>query len=600
MGKRTSSLSPAQHQQVRQKLGAIMQSIQKGQLQPANSALGPLLRKYSSLPEVNHVAAGLNAAMRQYDRAHYYATCAVELDPHAAEYRAGLGSLLLAMDRNEEAVALLESALSLSPELTDVLVPLATAQMQVGRIGDARHTFHRVLESNATNLEAANNLALLESDLGNADRAIQIIEQALSHHQDDPKLLDALSMFSCYSDTCTPEESASYHRRFGESVQRRVRVTGKYPHTPDPDRRIRIGFVSPDFRRHSIAYFVHPIIKHLDRDRFEVCVYHTSRHHDAMSDQIKLDCDRWIPCQGGMVEAHQRILADQVDLLVELNGHFAGNLLPMFASKPTPTSVTMIGYANTTGLGSIDARIVDHMTDPKPDADALATERLIRVAGCFLSYRPSTDAPDCADPEPDRDFTFGSFNDLRKMSPSTIVAWSNILEQCPGSRLMLKTARLDTQEVCDDVHRRFEVHGIDATRVVLCGRTESMAEHLRLYNQLDCALDTFPYTGTTTTCEALHMGVPTVTLLGKTHAGRVSASLLQTVGLAEWVAHTESEYIGLATSAFEQGKRLGNGRSAMRNQLESSELCDEPAYTKRIGEAFETIWSTWCASKGRG
>ena len=601
MSKRTPkapTLTPAQQQQLRQKLEAIMRAVQGGQLPQANAALQPLLRKHPTLPEVNHVASGLNAAMRENDRALYYAQRAVELAPDTPEFHAALGALLVRLERYDDAIASLQHALSLSPKLTGALVPLATAQMQSGRTDEARSTFQQVLSAQPSNLEAANNLALLESDLAYADRAIDIINQSLEHHPEHPVLLDALCMFACYSDTQTPEQVADIHRRFGASVQSRVRVPARYPHTPDPDRRIKLAFVSPDLRTHSIAYFIQPLIEHLDREHFEIHLYHTSRYSDEMSASLRESCDAWHDCHEGLAQTSRQIVSDQIDILVELNGHFAGNLLPLFGAKPAPVSVTMIGYANTTGLTSIDARIIDDITDPAPKADALATEKLLRVPGCFLCYRPPTDAPDCTEPSADRSFTFGSFNDLRKMSPSNLDAWAQILKRCPDAKLLLKTSRLSEQPAQRDLLQRFIALGIDESRIELLGRTESMHDHLDLYNRIDCALDTFPYTGTTTTCEAMHMGVPTLTLMGESHAGRVSASLLTAVDTPEWIAHDTDAYIQRAHDTYTQGKRTRADRQSLRTRLADSPLCDEQRYTVNIAKAFRALWQNWCNAQG--
>lgn len=601
MSKRTPNaprLTPAQRQQLHHKLASVMQSIQAGQLQHANAALTPILRKHPALPEVNHVAAGLSAAMNQNERALYYAQRAAELAPDTPEYLAGLGSVLLKQSKHEQAIDAFTRAIGIAPDLTDALVPLATAQMQAGHINDARDTFTRVLTANPAHLEAANNLALLESDLGHADRAIGIINDALTHHPEHPMLLDALCMFACYSDTTSPDEVAEIHQRFGKAVESRVRPQTSHTNTPDPDRRIRLALVSPDLRTHSIAYFTQPIIEHLDRDRFEVHLYHTAHTTDAMSDRLRAACDHWHACTGGIAQTHKQIAADAPDILVELNGHFAGNLLPMFAARPAPVSVTMIGYANTTGLTTIDARIIDQTTDPAPHADARATESLVRVPGCFLCYRPPTDAPACKEPDPARPFTFGSFNDLRKMSPACIKAWADILTRCPGAQLLLKTARLGQPAAREDLLDRFAAHDIDTTRIELLATTPTMHDHLDLYNRIDCALDTFPYTGTTTTCEAMHMGVPTVTLLGQSHAGRVSASLMHATATQDWVTQNPAQYAQRAKAAHQQGPRTAQDRQSLRDQLAASPLCDEHAYASKIADAFQDLWHAWCTSKG--
>lgn len=596
---KAATLPAAQHQQLRQKLGAIMQSIQRGQLQHASTALQPLLRKHPAVHEVCHVASALSTARHEYDRAAFYADRAVELAPDIAEYHAAIGILHLRRGGAERAIAPLERALNLSPNMPRALVPLGTARMELGEIEQARACFNQALAMNPADREAANNLALLQSDTAHAHDAVQITERALEHLPEDPILLDALCMFSCYDDLLSPDEVFAIHTRFGKSVQSRVRTPARYPHTPDPDRRIRVGFVSPDLRTHSIAYFIEPIIDHLDRQRFEVCCYHTSRHADEVSDRLRASCDLWRTCTEGIGQTHKQIIDDRVDILIELNGHFAANLLPLFAAKPAPVSVSMIGYANTTGLPSIDARIVDPITDPAPEADAWATESLVRLPGCFLCYRPPAHAPDPRDPDPNRPFTFGSFNDLRKLSPSNLETWAAILRACPDAALLLKSSRLAHQPVRDELHQRFAAHGIDPARVELLGRTETVHDHLDLYNRIDCALDTFPYTGTTTTCEAMHMGVPTVTLLGASHAGRVSASLLHAAGRAGDIADDRDAYIALAERAHGAGRRTLDRRAALRAGLASSSLCDGRAYTHAVAEALSSLWRAWC-SKGGG
>lgn len=595
---KTTARSSAIDQQLRHKLETITGAIKAGQLQSANALLQPLLKKHPATHEVCHVASGLSANLRESDRAIYYAHRAIELAPDVPEYHAALGSLLLGQDKNHEALDALNAALAINPDLLHAIVALGTAHMQLGNLSQARGRFTHALARDPANRQAANNLALLESDTAHAHRAVEITLAALGHLPQDPLLLDALCMYSCYDDRLTPDQVYAFHQRFAHSVQSRVRTPARYPNTPDPHRRIRIGFVSPDLRTHSIAYFLAPLIEHLDPQRFERFAYHTSRHTDDMTAHLQQHCDHWRACPQGMAQAHKHIVNDRIDLLIELNGHFAGNLLPLFASRPTPVSVSMIGYANTTGLSSIDARIVDDITDPAPQSDAWASESLIRVPGCFLCYRPPNAAPDPRNADPHRPFTFASFNDLRKISPSNLETWAAILRACPDTILLLKTSRLAHQPVRDELCERFASLGIAPDRVELLARTDSMHDHLDLYNRADCALDTFPYTGTTTTCEAMHMGVPTITLLGASHAGRVSASLLHAIGAPQYIAHDHDAYIRLAADAYAAGKRSAAQRTQLRDQLAASPLCDEQAYANKIANAFQTLWRAWCNNAG--
>ena len=593
------AITPAQHQRVRQQLVELMAQINRAQTPPqldrAGASLRPLQRRYPSLPEVAHVASGLHARRHELDQAIYHARRAVELAPDEPQYLSALGVLLVKNDQHAQAIAPLDRALAISPDLQQALMALGTAHMQTGDMEAARRWLGRAVENDPGDRQGINNLALLESDTGHAHRAVAIIEKALSNTGEDALLLDALCMFACYDDRLSSAQVYDAHERFGRCVAQRVTRPGSYPNDPDPDKRIRLGFVSPDLRTHSVAYFLEPIFEHLDPERFELFVYSTTRHPDAITARLRAHADTWRECTGGITDTLARVVADRVDVLVELTGHFAANLLPLFAAAPAPASVTMIGYANTTGLDSIDARIVDAITDPAPDADSLASETLVRVPGCFLCYRPPADAPDPADPDPARPFTFGSFNDLRKMSPSCLSLWARILGANPGSRLLLKTARLAHEQVKDQLRARLAQLGVEPSRVELLGRTDTIADHLALYNSVDCALDTFPYTGTTTTCEALHMGVPDVTLLGQAHAGRVSASLLTAAGRDDLIASDPDMYLSIATQHAQGGPRSRAGRLALRRQLADSPLCDPGPYTRKIEDALSRVWRSWCA-----
>jgi predicted O-linked N-acetylglucosamine transferase (SPINDLY family) len=255
--------------------------------------------------------------------------------------------------------------------------------------------------------------------------------------------------------------------------------------------------------------------------------------------------------------------------------------------------VTYLGYGNTTGLTTIDARIVDRDTDPEPEADALATERLVRLDRCFLAYRPDDDAPEPAEPG-ERAFTFGSFNDIKKISPSVVRIWSKILHDCPGSRLLLKTGELSHAPMRAMLAARFGDQGIGPERLKLTGRIESDRGHLALYDEVDLALDTFPYAGTTTTCQALWQGVPVLTLAGEAHAGRVGVSLLRAVGEDDLIAVDEDAYAAKARAVFAGGRIGQSERLARRARMAASPLLDHAGLTRAVEAVYVDLWAAWC------
>ncbi len=588
------SITPAQHARVREQLTEILKQIAAGQLDRVASPITQLVRKYPALAEVNHVASGFYSQTGKRDQAFYYAQRAAEIDPTIAEYHSALGTLNVQAGEHKQAVVHLQRAFEINPDFHQALGTLGVSYMAIGQIAKAKRTLDQSIERFPDDPEAMMNRALLESDIANAHNAVELMHKAIARFPDNPILHDSIAMFSCYDDQLTPEQVYEIHQAFGRCVQSRVRTPRSYPNTPEPTKRIRVGFVSSDFKTHSIAYFIEPIFEHIDHNRFELCVYHTSTHIDSMTSKLKAHADLWRSCTSGIAATHKQIVQDRVDILIELNGHFASNALPIFAAKPAPVSVSMIGYANTTGLESITARLVDAITDPEPSADRFATEQLVRVEDCFLCYRPPKDLPAIEPSTNTRPFTFGSFNDLRKMSPSTLRTWATILKENPETQLVLKTSRLAEQEVCDDLNSRFESLGVEPSRIKLLGRTPTTRDHLALYNTIDCSLDTFPYTGTTTTCESLAMGVPMLTLMGNAHAGRVSASLLCAIGRSDLVAPDEQAYIDLATKHAQAGLRSLEDRQTLQSQLNNSVLTDEAGYTKKIESIFASLWKTWC------
>jgi predicted O-linked N-acetylglucosamine transferase (SPINDLY family) len=272
---------------------------------------------------------------------------------------------------------------------------------------------------------------------------------------------------------------------------------------------------------------------------------------------------------------------ERVDALLELNGHTGDNRLPALARKPAPLLVTAIGYPDTTGVPAIDLRLVDSTTDP-PGAEAACTERLLRLDPCFLCYTPPDEAPAPAPPPETAAPTFGSFNNASKLVPRTVALWAKVLRAAPGSRLLLKSIGLEDASIRAAVTRRFAAEGIDASRLELRDARLDRAEHLALYGQVHVALDPTPYNGTTTTCEALWMGVPVVTLPGVRHASRVSASLLGAAGFPQWIAADEATFVRLATGLAADRPALAALRTSMRDTLRASPLLDAPAYARRL------------------
>jgi predicted O-linked N-acetylglucosamine transferase (SPINDLY family) len=344
-----------------------------------------------------------------------------------------------------------------------------------------------------------------------------------------------------------------------------------------------------------------PLLEHHDRARFELTCYADVAVEDAFTAALRNACARWRATAGlSDDEVFDAIRADSIDLLIDLGGHTAGNRLRVFARRPAPLSATYLGYPGSTGLSSIDFRITDSIADP-PGSESLHAERLVRIDPVFLCYRLASDLPPVAPSPAQRNgfVTFGCFNNLAKVSDATISAWMGVLDAVPGSRLVLKSLAFTDPGTIELTRRRFAANGLesDAARVEFLSPRPSHLEHLRAYDRIDIALDTLGYNGTTTTCEALSMGVPVVALAGEAHASRVGASLLGSIGCADWAAKDVDGFVRLASALASDLPALAQTRATLRNRLARSSLCDQTAFVRRMEQAWVEMISASSASE---
>ncbi len=428
--------------------------------------------------------------------------------------------------------------------------------------------------------------------LGRSAEAAEIYERAIAACGEAPSLLEGRAMCLNYLPGGNPATVLAAHRAFGESVFREMgsvaAVTGR-------DARgtvIRVGLVSPDLRRHSVAYFVEAILRHADRARVDLFVYSTSSVEDEMTTKLRGHCgpDRWKRLDTRDPKAARDLIArDGIDLLIELSGLTQGHSQRVMALRPAAVQATFIGYPETTGNPAIDWRIVDGLTDPA-GAETSCTERLVRMEGCFLCYSPPTDAPEVVvrPAAIDGAVTFGSFNALHKLNDPLLLLWARLLAKLPAARMVIKSPGLEEPSVREDFEARVRQARMPMDRLEILGKIKELGGaggHLGAYAKIDVALDTFPYCGTTTTCEALWMGVPVVTRAGHAHASRVGVSLLTVAGLAELVAVNEDEYVDKARALAHDAARLASLRSGLRERVRTSGLCDGAGYAKRFEDA---------------
>jgi predicted O-linked N-acetylglucosamine transferase (SPINDLY family) len=392
------------------------------------------------------------------------------------------------------------------------------------------------------------------------------------------------------------EEHRNWFKAHGERLAREARV---HDNDRDPERQLVVGWLSPDFRQHAVAYFFEPVLANYDRSKFRFIAYSELPHEDEFTARLKGYFDVWRPTFGILDEQVDRqIRADRVDILVDLAGHTSKNRAKLMCRAAAPVQAEFLGYPSTTGIEAIQWRITDAKADPVGMTERHYTEKLIRLPRTAWCYRPLGGAPDVSNLPADhnRHITFGSFNNFAKINVRVIRVWTQILPRVPSARLMLKYAGISEPSVRQALREQFAAGGVDPDRLDLRGRDPTELAHLAQYANIDIALDTFPYNGTTTTCEALWMGVPVVTIAGQLHQARVGASLLSSVGLDDWVAQDEEGYVTKAVEAAGDIAGLRELRSNLRQMMERSPLGDEAGFTRELEGALREIWRAWCRS----
>ena len=491
-------------------------------------------------------------ALVYYDRA-------VKGRPDDPKLLTNYGAVLMGLNRPSEAEALLYTATRAEPKLPQPYINLGGCLNAQGKTREAIACYRQ-------GLELADDDAVLESNY------------LLTRH---------------YLPEQEPAESLSEHRNW---MRRHAGNRGEFrwPDENGHERRdkLRIGYVSPDFRTHSVAYFLGPLLANHDKDGFEIYCYSDVVQPDPVTVRMRGYASHWRDTgSSGDAELARHIHRDGIDILVDLAGHTVGNRLKVFTQKPAPVQVTWLGYPDTTGLDMIDYRITDSIADPA-GFEAFYAEKLIRLPDCFLCYEPPRDAPEVVSTPAGKNgfVTFGSFNNLAKINDRVIESWSEILHRAPTARLLVKNPGLTEAVVRDRYFDKFASHGIDRERIDLKGLSTSTREHLAEYGNIDIALDTFPYNGTTTTCEALWMGVPVLSVRGNTHAGLVGASLLSAADMPEWITGTRDDYIARAAAFATDIGSIDRQRSTTRGKLARSVLCDGDKFALTFERLYQDIW----------
>ena len=530
---------------------------------------------------------------------------ALRCNPRCAEALNNLGVIYKELGNFDKAVECYLAALKIRPEFAQPMNNLGVIYTCQGRFSEALRVLKCATGAAPWYSEAYNNLGVLYRDVGMIEEAIEAYDRCLSI---DPAARNAgqnrlLALNYIYSgrERVVSDAHREWGRRFGSLQGAAVGEAGEAP----PARAGRgagplvVGYISPDFFVHSVSYFIEAPLRCHDPARVRVVVYSATARQDGKTAMFRSLAEEkgwlWRDVQGSSEEDIARaVRADGVDVLVELTGHTANNRLGVLCHRAAPVQVTWIGYPNSTGLEQCDFRITDAIADPLETEQSYA-ERLYRLPQCFLCYTPTSEAEAGAvDSLPalrNGYVTFGSFNNLAKMTPGVFRLWARVLAAVPNSNLLIKGKSLACPSVVARVQQHFIENGVSPARIDTMPLTPLTGSHLQVYSSsVDVSIDTFPYGGTTTTCESMYMGVPCITLRGDCHAQNVGASLLSAVGLDDWIASTEDDYVEIARSAASDLAALAALRAGLRERLLTSPLCNGAEFVESLEDAYEDMY----------
>jgi protein O-GlcNAc transferase len=543
-------------------------------------------------PDCMAAHAGLGAALQKLgerERALPHLTRAADADPAARGLNLLVGQLLLRSGKATEASTRLARLAAAHPQDDDVVYHFAIALRQAGDEDSAAAQLRALIERQPGHAAALEGLAALQRDAGRVEEAIALYQRVAKLRPEVSSAASAVLFHEQYRE----HDRAELYRRHVEWGQRFAPAgpAAVSPRDRDPERPLTIGYVSADFNSSSAVQFIEPILHGHDRRAFRVVCYAASSRTDAVTLRLQHEAALWRDIDGRDDDAARALVkADGVDILVDLNGHTRGGRLGVFAPRAAPVQVTYLGYGATTGVAAMDYRITDERLDPPGASEEYYVERLVRSRETMWCFAPPAGAPavSALPAASGGRLSFASLNNFSKVGSECLAAWARILEQFAGSRLVFVGVPAGNAR-----QRVLQSLGIDASRLIFHPRL-SFEHYLALHAEIDIALDSFPYTGGATTCNALWMGVPVLTLQGDAVLARSGSSILRAAGLKEWVAGSAEDYIAKACRLGADLRALAQLRAGLRDRLRSSALCDAAGFVQGLEAAYRDMWRTWC------
>jgi predicted O-linked N-acetylglucosamine transferase (SPINDLY family) len=577
-----------------QAIRIALEHHQAGRLASADAIYQQVLVDHPAHANALYLSGLIAGQLGQLNRATDLLRRAVDAAPTRPEFWLQYGIALRSSRNIPLAIASFERAVALKPGDPQLHYILANALQSVGQFERSIVSYQRALEIKPDYADAVGNLGSAYKETGQLDRAIDCYRRAVELKPDAIITRDNLLLALLYHPATTPETLFIEGEKWSDQHEKPLAHFIKPPtNNRDPDRPLRIGYVSPDFANHPIGRFMLPLLMNQDRDQFQTYCYSQIQHPDDMTTRLQKHADVWrtiFPLTDDQVA--ESIRQDQIDILVNLAMHTAKNRLLVFARKPAPIQVVYLGYAGGCAVKSIDYRLTDQHMDPDEAEDHCYQQKAVRLSGSYWCYQQTiADVPVSASPASSNHYmTFGCLNNFSKITDATLELWVKVLIRLPISKLLMHAPAGGHR---DRLLQFFQSRGINADRLEFIDRV-APDTYLQTYHRIDIALDPTPYAGGTTTCDALWMGVPVITLAGRLPIARAGVSILSSAGLTEWIARTSEEYVELAVSLAADLPELAVIRSTLRQKLQHSNLMDVVGYARSIETAYRTMWRRWC------
>jgi predicted O-linked N-acetylglucosamine transferase (SPINDLY family) len=548
--------------------------------------------------DANFVPAMINVSKALRSAGHFAeseAACrnAIKQAPGYAGAYCNLALVLNESGEFNRAIHAADKAISLQREMVEAHVERARSLRGMRRLDEAAVACRNALAVRPDNATANLLLSICLADTGRLSEAISVLRERTRQKPADFCSQGNLSLYLHYDEQASRADIFAAAREYDQRFCGRLRQTRVFENNCDPNRRLRVGYMSPDFRDHVVGLNILPFLREHDHERYEIFCYSSVIKPDAYTAKMKGYADVWRDIAAlGDGDASELVRGDGIDVLVDLSLHTAGNRLLVFARKPAPVQVTFAGYPSSTGLKAIDYRLTDPYLDPPGSSDEFYSERSFRLPHSFWCFEAQASDPSVNElPALEAGHvTFGCLNTFRKISPATWGRWARVLHAVPGSELMVMAPEGSARETAT---RILEGQGIDPYRFRFVS-AKPRSQYMSLYHRIDIGLDTLPYNGHTTSLDSYWMGVPVVTLVGKTVVGRAGLSQATNLGLTELVAYSEEEFVAIAAKLAGDLKHLAALRRGLREQMLSSPLCDAKGFTRGIEGAYRQMWQTWC------